>query len=165
MDKSFHPKLHWACDYLSMLALKLNHVSKRGHKCRCFCCLIFPHKVILTKFHATLCVKKSSEFLRFISHSQVCRKSLWQDILYTCIQDRSVFRSRYYWACALLCQTTSVLASIPCFRGLPAVSYYAGLRFTYRSEFLQFNLTNTYREAVRNVFCFVGSFWNWQSLQ
>ena len=32
MDKWFHPTLYWACDYLSMLGLKLNHVSKRGHK-------------------------------------------------------------------------------------------------------------------------------------
>ena len=31
MDKEFHPTLNWACDYLSMLGLKLNHVSKRGH--------------------------------------------------------------------------------------------------------------------------------------
>ena len=28
MDKWFHPTLYWACDYLSMLGLKLNHVSK-----------------------------------------------------------------------------------------------------------------------------------------
>ena len=31
MDKLFHPTLFWACNYLSMLGLKLNHVSKRGH--------------------------------------------------------------------------------------------------------------------------------------
>ena len=31
MYKLFHPTLYWACDYLSMLRLKLNHVSKRGH--------------------------------------------------------------------------------------------------------------------------------------
>ena len=31
MDKQFHPALFWACNYLSMLGLKLNHVSKRGH--------------------------------------------------------------------------------------------------------------------------------------
>ena len=30
MDKKFHPTLYRACDYLSMLGLKLNHVSKRG---------------------------------------------------------------------------------------------------------------------------------------
>ena len=28
MDKYFHPTLYWACDYLSMLGLELNHVSK-----------------------------------------------------------------------------------------------------------------------------------------
>ena len=28
MDKQFHPTLHWARDYLSMLGLKLIHVSK-----------------------------------------------------------------------------------------------------------------------------------------
>ena len=28
MDKWFHPTLYWACDYLSMLGLKLHHVSK-----------------------------------------------------------------------------------------------------------------------------------------
>ena len=32
MDKEFHPTFYQACDYLSMLGLKLNHVSKRGHK-------------------------------------------------------------------------------------------------------------------------------------
>ena len=30
MDKKFHPTLYRACDYLSMWALKLNHVSERG---------------------------------------------------------------------------------------------------------------------------------------
>ena len=30
MDKKFHPTLDCAWDYLSMLGLKLNHVSKRG---------------------------------------------------------------------------------------------------------------------------------------
>ena len=29
MDKKFHPKLYWACDYLSMQELRINHVSKR----------------------------------------------------------------------------------------------------------------------------------------
>ena len=36
MDKSFHPTLYQACNYLSMLWLKLNHVSKWGHWCRIF---------------------------------------------------------------------------------------------------------------------------------
>ena len=31
MDKWFDPTLYWACDYLSMLGLKLTHVSKRGY--------------------------------------------------------------------------------------------------------------------------------------
>ena len=31
MDKCFHPTFFWACDYWSMLGLKLDHVSKRGH--------------------------------------------------------------------------------------------------------------------------------------
>ena len=31
MDKYFHPILYNGCDYISMLGLKLNHVSKRGH--------------------------------------------------------------------------------------------------------------------------------------
>ena len=30
MDKSFHPMHYNGCNYLSMLGLKLNHVSKRG---------------------------------------------------------------------------------------------------------------------------------------
>ena len=29
MDKLFHPTPHWVCDYLSMLELKLIHVSKK----------------------------------------------------------------------------------------------------------------------------------------
>ena len=31
MDKLFHPVLYNGCNYLSMLGLKLIHVSKRGH--------------------------------------------------------------------------------------------------------------------------------------
>ena len=31
MDKLFHPALYNGCDYLSMLGLKVTHVSKRGH--------------------------------------------------------------------------------------------------------------------------------------
>ena len=31
MDKLFHPTLHNGCDYISMLGLKLTHVSKRGY--------------------------------------------------------------------------------------------------------------------------------------
>ena len=34
MDKQFHPTLYNGCNYLSMLGLKLNHVSKRGHRRR-----------------------------------------------------------------------------------------------------------------------------------
>ena len=34
MDKLFHPILYNGCDYISMLGLKLNHVSKRGHRNR-----------------------------------------------------------------------------------------------------------------------------------
>ena len=33
MDKWFHPILYNGCNYLSMLGLKLNHVSKRGYWC------------------------------------------------------------------------------------------------------------------------------------
>ena len=33
MDKLFHPIHYNGCNYLSMLGLKLNHVSKRGHWC------------------------------------------------------------------------------------------------------------------------------------
>ena len=32
MDKLFHPIHYNVCNYLSMLGLKLNHVSKRGHR-------------------------------------------------------------------------------------------------------------------------------------
>ena len=35
MDKWFHPIHYNGCDYLSMLGLKLNHVSKRGHRSQC----------------------------------------------------------------------------------------------------------------------------------
>ena len=32
-DRWFHPTLYNGCNYLSMLGLKLNHVSKRGPRC------------------------------------------------------------------------------------------------------------------------------------
>ena len=35
MDKLFHPTLYWVCDYLSMLGLRLNHVSKSGLRSYC----------------------------------------------------------------------------------------------------------------------------------
>ena len=33
MDKYFHPILYMACDYLSMLGLKLTHVSEKDPTC------------------------------------------------------------------------------------------------------------------------------------
>ena len=30
MDKKFHPTVYDGCNYLPMLGLKINHVSKRG---------------------------------------------------------------------------------------------------------------------------------------
>ena len=33
MDKKFHSTFSYACDYLSMLGFKLNHVCKRGYWC------------------------------------------------------------------------------------------------------------------------------------
>ena len=43
MNKQLHPTLCWACYYLSMLWLKLNHVSKRGpwFGCAMLCCGYF----------------------------------------------------------------------------------------------------------------------------
>ena len=35
MDKQFHPTFYNGCNYLSMLGLKLNHVSKRGPRPQC----------------------------------------------------------------------------------------------------------------------------------
>ena len=35
MDKLFRRRLYQACNYLSMLGLQLNHVSKRGHWVEC----------------------------------------------------------------------------------------------------------------------------------
>ena len=45
MDKSFHPTVHNGCNYLSILGLKLNHVSKRGHRK-----IYFVQKQILLSF-------------------------------------------------------------------------------------------------------------------
>ena len=45
MDKQFHLTLCQVCDYLSMLGLKLNHVSKRGHwwtELMLTCCQLDP---------------------------------------------------------------------------------------------------------------------------
>ena len=48
MGKKFHPTLYNGCDYLSMLGLKLNHVSKRGPGVCCefkvkYIMYYFPH--------------------------------------------------------------------------------------------------------------------------
>ena len=42
MDEQFHSTLYWACNKLSMLGLKLNHVSKRG-----YCYLTFVTRTCL----------------------------------------------------------------------------------------------------------------------
>ena len=49
MDKYFHPTHYNGCDYLSMLGLKLNHVSKRGHRCCMWvCCTVLKYHWIVT---------------------------------------------------------------------------------------------------------------------
>ena len=47
MDKLFHPTFNWACDYVSMLVLKLIHVSKRvsGTICVVVCSSIQHRKM------------------------------------------------------------------------------------------------------------------------
>ena len=37
MDKKFLPTLYWTCDYVSMLGLKSNHVSKNQLCCQIIC--------------------------------------------------------------------------------------------------------------------------------
>ena len=58
MDKWLHPTLYWACDYLSMLGLKLNQASKRDPKPPLLCFYIIvltvsTHKVAVNKFTHT----------------------------------------------------------------------------------------------------------------
>ena len=73
MDKLFHPT--WACDYLSMLRLKLNHVDKKGPStfmlysvCETFHLLVFlSHdwlKILVNKHIIlyTLCLFVLSDF-------------------------------------------------------------------------------------------------------
>ena len=67
MDKWFHPTVYNGCDYLSMLGLKLNHVSKRGprstlgrHQLPCWLeCDLAPH----ISYH-TACILCYSQTLR-----------------------------------------------------------------------------------------------------
>ena len=68
MDKSFHPTLYLACNYLSMLGLKLNHVSKRGHRC--------PIEVIVRRYRYCSITINSSPH---ICASELCKHwiSLW----------------------------------------------------------------------------------------
>ena len=46
MDKQFYPTIYNGCDYLSMLGLKLNHISKRGprNNSRCIYLTAFPEQ-------------------------------------------------------------------------------------------------------------------------
>ena len=50
MDKQFHPIHYNGCNYLSMLGLKLNHVSKRGH-CRPYCIRFFDNTIDWTSIN------------------------------------------------------------------------------------------------------------------
>ena len=45
MDKLLHPIHYYGCNYLSMLGLKLNHVSKMGYGWPCIC---FPGVLIIS---------------------------------------------------------------------------------------------------------------------
>ena len=91
MDKSFNPTFPWACDYLSMLGLKFDHVSKRsywhsvyyvGGKPRQYWCLIDDWQNPLDVFvglppawmDATLKIQMTDVF-------QLLRKSVWHAVL------------------------------------------------------------------------------------
>ena len=65
MDKWFHPTLHRACDYLSLLGLKLSHVSKRGHRTRGWSARRYTHGVVVFWF---LVVTQLIPVGRFISN-------------------------------------------------------------------------------------------------
>ena len=53
-----HPTLSWACDYVSMLGLKLNHVSKRGYWC---CCDLILRQMDITDIRTGIPVPDKSE--------------------------------------------------------------------------------------------------------
>ena len=53
MDKQFHPTLYRACDYLSMLGFKLNHVSKMGSWKKKNFCNPHPSPLINSSWQAT----------------------------------------------------------------------------------------------------------------
>ena len=52
MDKKFHPTHYNRCNYLSMLGLKLIHVSKRGH-----CCVFFLYSMTVKYISCTSCYR------------------------------------------------------------------------------------------------------------
>ena len=61
MDKQSHSTLCWACDYLSILRLKLNHVSKRGPRSQTF---TGKRSVIWVKFVTVLINNLSQQMTR-----------------------------------------------------------------------------------------------------
>ena len=46
IEKLFHPTFYWACDYLSVLTLKLIHVSKRGYRWLYHCSLTLSYVTV-----------------------------------------------------------------------------------------------------------------------
>ena len=67
MDKQFHPILYNGCDYISMLGLKLNHVSKRGYLVvRCMCTSLVS--VCIRQYGVRPYCFNHSKFANYITH-------------------------------------------------------------------------------------------------
>ena len=89
MDELFHPTLFWACNYLYMLGLKLNHVSKRGPWMSSYWCtyIVIPDSAHLSSWYMNATVLcsffQSWREAYYCSPEIRCRnfKCIWPDRL------------------------------------------------------------------------------------
>ena len=68
MDKEHHLSLYWACDYLSILGLKLNHVSKMGPWSDWKQTIIWTNvDPVLWRMHVSRRVKEKNKSIHIVS--------------------------------------------------------------------------------------------------
>ena len=121
MDKYFYPALNWACDYLSMLRLKLNHVSKRGPRI-CF----KAHYGYETFWTGLSCIiYDNNSCTRSSMSTRICRQFKVYKILvcslHVILQKLPIkFNKGYdiYYACMVLYKLSDCLCINKCFFGL-----------------------------------------------
>ena len=118
MDRKFHPIHYNGCNYLSMLGLKINHVSKRGHSSFNHCWEIMHTKVCKCVRYMDVCIHQENNITE--------NKPPWI-LLQTILFYKTINLSLYNWKYSLLVFTLcyhSVIGIISDLELNPTIQFY-----------------------------------------